>query len=198
MKKYNWLAAAAVAMLVLACSNEKAPAQQAVANIDTSLGAIHDSAAKYSPDTLQSVEAQVGALKQSLARGDYKSVLANAPAVKASVASLKEEVDTKQTAADADVAKTKQQWRNLSAEVPKLIAGLQAQVDTLSKSKKLPKGLTKASFESAKAGVASLDPMWADATTTLGAGDYAGAAAKGQATKDKATELMQTLGMKPD
>ena len=40
--------------------------------------------------------------------------------------------------------------------------------------------------------------MWADATNSVASsGNYADGVAKGQAVKDKAGELMHTLGMKP-
>ena len=196
MKNYNWLAASVATLLVFGCSSEKDPAQQAVANLDTALAAIHDSAAKYAPDTLQTVETQVAGLKQNLTKGDYKDVLAAAPAVSAAIASLKQDADAKQSAADAALAQTKQQWRTLSAEVPKMVADIKTQVDSLSKMRKLPKGLTKASFEAAQTDAASLDPMWTEANTAESNEDYAGAVTKGQAVKDKATELMHTLGMK--
>jgi hypothetical protein len=198
MNKSNWLVASVAAMLIFACSSQKAPAEQVVADIDSALSAIHDSAAKFSPDALHTVEAQVATLKENLAKGEYKEVLAAAPAVNTAVASLKQDAEAKQAAADAALAQTKQQWHTLDAEVPKLIAGIHSQMDTLSKMRKLPKGVTKASFESAKTEVASLDSMWAEATNTVANEDnYAGAVAKGQAVKDKATELMQALGMKP-
>ena len=38
--------------------------------------------------------------------------------------------------------------------------------------------------------------MWSDANSAVASGDYAGAVSKGQAVKDKATALMQSLGMK--
>jgi hypothetical protein len=197
MNRSNWLAASAAAMLMLACSSQKAPAEEAIAKIDTSLEAIHDTAAKYTPDTLKSVESQVSALKQTFAQGDYSGVLAAAPAVTTAVASLRQEALTKSSEADAALAKVKQQWRNLTYEVPKLVADLHTQVDSLSGGRGLPKGVTKASFASAKDGVASLDAMWTDANNTVSSGDYEGAVTKGQAAKDKATELMHTLGMKP-
>ena len=185
-------------MLIVACSSQKAPAEHAVADIDTALSAIHDSAAIYSPDTLHTVEVQVAALKENLANGNYKEVLAAAPAANTAVASLAEDTKAKQAAADTALAQTKQQWRTLSAEVPKLIAGIHSQVDTLSKMRKMPKGVTKASLESAKTKAASLDSMWVEATNAVAKEDnYADAVAKGQAVKDSAMELMQTLGMKP-
>src|ERR1700738_3539580 len=95
MKRSNWLAASAAAMLMLACSSQKAPAEEAIAKINTSLEAIHDTAAKYTPDTLKSVESQVSALKESFAKGDYSGVLAAAPAVTTAVASLRQEALTK-------------------------------------------------------------------------------------------------------
>jgi hypothetical protein len=197
MKRSNWLAASAAAMLMLACSSQKAPAEEALAKIDTSLEAIHDTAAKYTPDTLKNVQEQVATLKQSFAKGDYSGVLTAAPAVTTAVANLRQEALTKSSEADAALAKVKQQWRTLTYEVPKLVAGLHTQVDTLSSSRSLPKGVSKASFTSAKDGVASLDAMWSDANNTVSSGDYEGAVTKGQAVKDKATELMHALGMKP-
>jgi len=197
MKRSNWLAAGAAAMLMLACSSQKDPAEQAIANIDSSLDAIHDTAAKYSPDSLKSVEAQVSTLKQSFAKGDYSGVLAAAPAVTTAVKALRQDAQTKSSEADAALAKVKQQWRTLTYEVPKLVADLHTQMDTFSKGRGLPKGVSKASFASAKDGVASLDAMWSDANNTVSTGDYAGAVTKGQAVKDKATELMHTLGIKP-
>ena len=198
MTKSNWVAASVAAILMIACSSQRAPAEQAVAGIDTALSAIHDSAATYSPDKLHTVEEQVSALKGNLAQGNYKEVLDAAPAANAAVASLTDDVRTKQAAADSALAQTKQQWRTLSEEVPKLVASVHSQLDTLSKARKLPKGVTKAAFESAMERAASLDSTWAEATSTLAKDDnYASAVAKGQSVKDNATELLRALGVKP-
>jgi hypothetical protein len=159
--------------------------------------AIHDTAAKYVPDTLKDVESQVSALKQNFAKGDYSAVLTAAPAVNTAIKALRQDAQTKASEADASLAKVKQQWRTLTYEVPKLVADLHTQVDTLSGGRGLPRGVTKASFASAKDGIASLDAMWSDANNTVSSGGYAGAVTKGQAVKDKATELMHTLGLKP-
>jgi hypothetical protein len=198
MNKSNWLAASIAAGLMLACSSQKAPAEQAVADIDTALSAIHDSAAKYSPDTLQTVEAQIATLHKSLDQADYKGVLASAPAVNTAVASLKQDTEVKQAAVDAALAQTKQQWITLGEEVSKLLTGIHSQLDMLSNKRRLPTGVTKTLLESAKAEAASLNSMWQEATNTLAKDDnYASAVAKGQAVKDKASQLMLTLGSKP-
>ncbi len=196
MKKSKWLAAGAAAMLVFACASQKEPAEQAVGKIDNQLSGIRDAAQKYDPEGLKTADSQLASLKQGLTRGDYKGVLANAPAVRTTVSNLKQEVDSKQAEADAALAKTKQEWRNLNTEVPKMVADIHTQVDTLSKTHKYPKGVTKKSFESAQQQAASLDSMWADANSAVSNQDYAQAVTKGQAVKDKATEVMRALGMK--
>lgn len=195
MTRSIWLAASMAGMLVLACSSQKQPAQQAIENIDSSLAAAHDTAAKYSPDQLQTVEGQVAALKSDFSKGDYKAVLAGAPAVSTAVAGLKSDADSKQGAADAAAAKLKQQWRNLSADVPKMLETLQARVDTLAKSKKLPKGVNKAAYESAKSDLPGLTTAWTEATNAVANSDYEGAVQKGQGVKDKATEMESSLGI---
>jgi hypothetical protein len=196
MKSYPLLAAGAALILTCACSSQRDPAQQAVTKAQDVLSSVHDEAAKFDPDTLQTVEGQVATLKQSFDKGDYQAVLAAAPDVTAALRSLKEDADAKQSAADAALAQVKQQWHTLAAQVPKMVSDVKAEVDSLTTSKKLPKGVNKASFETVKTDSASLDPMWTDASNTVASGDYAGGVTKGQAVKDKAATLMHELGMK--
>ena len=195
MTKSKWLAASVTALIALGCTSQKEPAERAVANIDAALGTGHDAAAKYAPDGLQAVEAQIATLKDDLSKGEYKKVLADAPAVTTAVANLKQAAIAKQEEADTKLAQTKQQWRTFSADVPKMVAAIQSHVDELSKSRRLPKGVSKASFESAKASLESLNSTWTEATGAVAKEDYAGGVAKGQAAKDKATEIMHELGM---
>ena len=196
MNRSIWITAGLATLLVSACSSQKDPAAKALEKIDNTMAMIHDSAEKYSPDSLPGVQAQVTAIHQTFAKGDYAGVLAQAPAVNTAVSNLRSDAVTKQAAAEAEQAKVKQQWRTLSAEVPKTgrrpaHAGRHPVERAC-----LPKGVTKASFATVKDSVTSLDTMWTDANNTVSTGDYAGAVTKGQAVKDKATELMHTLGMK--
>ena len=195
MIKSKWLATSVTALIVFGCTSQKEPAEHAVANINAALGTVHDAAAKYAPDGLQSVEAQVATLKDNLSKDDYKKVLADAPAVTTAVTNLQQAAIAKQEEVDIKLAQTKQQWRTLNAEVPKMVAAIQTRVDELSKSRRLSKGVSKASFESAKTSLESLNSAWTEATGAVANEDYAGGVAKGQAAKDKATEIMHELGM---
>jgi len=196
MKKQSvWLLATLAAVLVVGCANQKAPAEQAVAGAETALAAARDDAQKYVPDQLQAVDAQLAALKDSLTKGDYKSVLTGAPTLNSAISSLKDAAEAKKADTEAALAKAKDAWGPLSAEVPKMVDAIQSRVTALSKSHHLPKGVTRDGLASAKSGVDSLKSMWSDASNASASGDFTTAVGKAQAVKDKAAEIMKSLGM---
>jgi len=196
MKKQSvWLLATLAAVLVVGCANQKAPAEQAVAGAETALATVRDDAQKYVPDQLQAVDSQLAALKDSLTKGDYKSVLTGAPTLNSAISSLKDAAEAKKADAEAALAKAKDAWGPLSAEVPKMVEAIQSRVTALSKSHHLPKGVTKDGLASAKSGVDSLKSMWSDASNASASGDFTTAVSKAQAAKDKAAEIMKSLGM---
>ena len=196
MKKQSvWLLATLAAVLVVGCANQKAPAEQAVAGAETALAAVRDDAQKYVPDQLQAVDAQLAALKDSLTKGDYKSVLTGAPTLNSAIGSLKDAAEAKKADAEAALAKAKDAWGPLSAEVPKMVDAIQSRVTALSKSHHLPRGVTKDGLASAKSGVDSLKSMWSDASNASASGDFTTAVNKAEAVKGKAAEIMKSLGM---
>ena len=142
-KQLTWLLAALAALLMFGCSMDKGPAEQAVASAETSLAAVRDMAQKYVPDQLQAVETQLGTVKDSLAKGDYKAVLAAAPALTTAISSLKDAAAQKQAESEAALNKAKEDWGPLSAEVPKMVTAVKGRVDELSKMHRLPKGISK-------------------------------------------------------
>ena len=197
MKKPSlWVLATLAAVLIAGCQNQKAPAEQAVAAADSALTNIRDMATRYAPDQLQAVDAQLNSVKDSLNKGDYKAVLANMPAVNSAISNLKDTATAKQQEADAANDKAKEVWGPMSSDVPKMVDAIQSRVDILSKSHHLPKGVTKDSLAAAKSSVDSMKATWGDASNAATSGDYATAVSKGQAVRDQASQIMQSLGMK--
>src|SRR6202030_490772 len=126
MKKQTvWLLATLAGVLVVGCANQKAPAEQAVAGAETALAAVRDNAQKYVPDQLQAVDSQLAALKDSLTKGDYKGVLTGAPTLNSAISSLKDAAEAKKADAEAALAKEKDAWGALRAEVPKMVDSIQ-------------------------------------------------------------------------
>jgi hypothetical protein len=81
-------------------------------------------------------------------------------------------------------------------DVPKMAEAIQSRVDVLSKARRLPKGLTPAEFDSAKAGFEEMKTSWTQATTAASTGNIVEAVSLGDAAKAKGTEVMTALGMK--
>ena len=195
MKKHSvWLLGLA-AVLVVGCANQKGPAEQAVAGAETALAAVRDDAQKYVPDRLQAVDAQLAALKDSLAKGDYRAALTGAPTVNSAIRSLKDAAEAKKADAGVALARAKDAWGPLSTEVLRVVDETEKQVTALSKSHHLPKGVTKDRLAAAKSGVDSLKSMWSEASNASASGDFTTAVTKAQAVKDKAAEIMRSLGM---
>lgn len=197
MKKSSlWVLVMLAAVFVTACQNQKAPAEQAIASAESALTNIRDMATRYAPDQLQAVDAQLNSAKDSLAKGDYKAVLAGMPALNSAISSLKDTATAKQQEVDAANDKAKDAWGPLSSDVPKMVDAIQSRVDILSKSHHLPKGVTKESLATAKSSVDSMKSAWGDASNAATSGDYSTAVSKAQAVRDQASQVMQSLGMK--
>ncbi|HEV2227819.1 MAG TPA: hypothetical protein VGR86_02590 [Steroidobacteraceae bacterium] len=198
MKKHSiFLLAALSALLLFGCNTQKGPAEQAVASASAALDAVRDEAQKYAPEQLGGVEAKVSDMKGSFEKGDYAGVLAAAPGVTAAIGSMKDAIAAKKTEAEAALAKAKDDWGPASTAVPKMVDEIAKRVATLSKAGKLPKGVSKEAVAAARTGLDSLKSTWSDATNASSSGDYSTAMAKAQAVKDKAAEIMKSLGMNP-
>src|SRR4029077_395891 len=130
-KQFGWLLAAMMAVLLVGCANQKGPAQQAIASADAALASVRDMAQKYVPDQLQTLQEQLQSAKDAFAKGDYKMVMAAAPALAAAVSSLKDGAEAKAAEAQAAAAKAKDAWSSVSADVPKMVDAIQSRVDIL-------------------------------------------------------------------
>ena len=194
-KQFTWLLAATMAVLLVGCANNKGPAQQAIAGAESTLAAVRDAAQKYAPDQLQTVDAQLAQVKEQFNRGDYKSVMANIPALNSAIASLKDTASAKQAEAEQAMVKAKDAWGGVSTDLPKMVSAIQSRVDVLSKSHHLPKGVTKESLDQAKSGLDAMKSAWSDAQSAASGGDYTTAMSKAQAAKDQGEQIMHSLGM---
>ena len=186
---------AAAAVLLTACSNQKEPAEKAVAQAEASLSKFRTEAQQYAPEELKVVEDSIDRLEAQLANKEYKTVVMQTPNVASSVAELKSTVARKKAEAEEVLAAAQQEWTELSASVPEIVAKLQEKVDSLAKSRRVPKGLDKASFEAAKQDFEVLKTSWAEAGAEFSSGLVADAVRRGRAAKAKGEELILKFGV---
>jgi hypothetical protein len=175
-------------VLLSACASDKAPAEQAIKAAEAAVAGVKGEAAKWVPDQAQALDASLASVKDKFAKGDYKAVLTEAPALAGRAK------DVAAAAAAKQAALTKS-WEEMSAGLPKMVEAVKSRVDILSKSKKLPANVTKEQFEAAKTGLAEATKGWDDATAAFKGGNVADAVAKADAVKKRTVEALQALGM---
>jgi len=190
------LAAAASVMLIAGCAKQRGPANEALDKIEASLKDVRDDAAKYAPDGLKGVETQLSNLKKSFESKDYENVLAGTPQLEKAVGSLKAAVDSGRASARAAVAAAKTEWEGLSESVPKQVTAIQARIDELSKSKRLPWGIKKEEFEGSKSAFESMKAQWDDAAAEHKKGDVVEASSKAKSAKGMGDQIIDTLKIK--
>lgn len=192
MRISSLFAPLAVATLMLAGCGNKEPATKVVAQADSILGEMRNDGTAFAPDELKAVEATHASMKSNFASKDYKKVMELVPTFNDQVKALKENVVAKQSIAAASA----NEWDTLNAEVPKTVEALQVRVDALTGSR-LPKDITKETFNTAKTELEGMKSSWAEATAAAAAGDTVAAADKGRAVAAKGEELKNKLGMNP-
>ena len=189
------VALAATTLMLAACASQKEPAEKAVAQVESSLAEFRADAEKYAADELKAVDTSVTKLKNNLAGKDYSSVVRSATAVASEVKSLKQTVATRKADMEATMAAAQAEWTDLSAKVPQMVEAIQTRVDTLSKSRKLPKNLDKAGFETVKTDLETMKTEWTEAGSQFASGMAADAVRKARAAKAKGDELLAKLEM---
>lgn len=178
-------------LVLAACAGQKGPAATAMTAAEGALATFKDDAARYLPVELKSAEGTLASLKNSLEKGDYKAVLAGAPALMSSLDSLKTQVGAKLEEAKAATA----EWAGYATDLPKLVEAIQSRVTTLGSATKLPKGLDASAVDAAKSGLASMQSAWGDATAAFAGGNAIDAVAKARSVKAKGEEMLKLLGM---
>jgi hypothetical protein len=189
MKK--WLKAMVLMVFVLfaaACASDQKPAEEAIKAAEAAIDSAKGEAVKYIPDQVKGLEEGLKAAKDALAKKDYKAALSAAKDLPGKAKDLA-------AAAAAKKTELTKSWEELSGGLPKMIEAIKSRVDILSKSKKLPTNLDKTKFSGVQTGLSEVTQMWDDAQKAFSGGNLADALSKAKTLKDKAVEMMTTLGM---
>ena len=187
--KNTWkYALALVCAASLACNSGKAPAEAAMKLAEEAVAGAQTEAASLVPDDMKSLSDDMAAAQAAMAKGDYKTALASAQ-------SIQQKSNDVLAKAKAKKDELTAKWNEMSDSLPKMVDAIKSRVDILSQSKKLPAGMDAAKLASAKDGLAAATTAWTEAQDAFKAGKWDDAIAKATSVKDKATEVMATLGM---
>lgn len=176
-------------LMVSGCASGKGPAEEAIKAAEQAVQGAKEEAMKVVPDQIQSLEAALNSAKDKFAKKDYKAALTEAQAIPGKVKEVLE-------AAKSKKEQLTKAWTNLSQSLPKIMDSIKKKIDTLSKSKKLPKDIPAQKFAEAKTMFSEAMKEWGLSQESFKAGNLSEAVTKANTVKEKAAQILQTLKMK--
>jgi hypothetical protein len=178
-----------VAVMLAACAGQKGPAQKLIGDIEATVDAASGEAAKYVPDQLADVQANLASLKASFDKQDYAAVMTAGPAVLGTAQGLATAAAAKK---DEILKALNGEWIGLAAALPGDVAALQSRIDLLSKtsSKKLAAGVD---LDAAKSALDAAASLWSKAQGAFAAGNLEEAVGAAKDVKAQVEALAATL-----
>jgi hypothetical protein len=183
MKPINGIASFLVvgfaATFLLACENKMERAKQALDEISYNVATNLVDGTKYVPAEVAHVQQELADLQGAYGKRNYAAVLSRAPAVLADAKSLATyaAIQKSQVAQALD-----EQWSGFPATLPQRIAAVEDRIATLSKPKRIPKGVD---LSTAKAALADAKDGWGRAQAAMASGDFEDAIATAKDVKAK-------------
>jgi hypothetical protein len=178
-----------LAITMVACAGQKAPAQKLLADIEATVTAASTEAAKYVPDQLMDVQAKYAELKASFDKQDYAAVISGAPPVFAAAQTLATAAAAKK---DQVLKALNDQWMVLAGTVPEYVTAVQNRIDVLRKksSKKMAAGLD---LDAAKLSLDQATSLWSKAQAAFAGGNMDEAVRTAEDVKSRVEAVAATL-----
>jgi hypothetical protein len=181
--------AGVLGVLVAACGDGgKAAAEEGLSSAQSALDAVQAEGRQYAPDLVQDIENSLKAARGTYEGGNFRQALAEVQLLPKKMSALDAAVSAKRGALSKE-------WNDLSGTLPEIVDSIQARVDVLSKTRRLPSGVTIDTVNKAKADADAMARNWSDATDAVTKANMAEAVEKGRTVKAQAAAIMQALGM---
>jgi hypothetical protein len=179
---------AVLCVLVVACSRDKGPAEEAIKQAVQAVEQVRGEASQFAAQQFQELEAKLRAVQDSFAKKEYSAALQAAQGVVSSAT----EVGQAAATAKADLTKA---WEDMSAGMPQLMEAVKSRLDILAEAKKLPEGLDQNRLASLRTSYDEAVAQFEEAKNAAASGALAKAVELGSSVKTKAAEVATALGL---
>ena len=196
IRKTTLALALAPLLFLAACTDAaKAPAEAALKAGEAAVATISEEVSKLAPVQVQAAREALSSAKALAAKQDYKPALAAAGEVTVKVKEAVAAAQAKKEEVARTLAAAQKAFADAIAAVPGQLAAIKARLATMAKTKKLPKGITKATIAQAKTSYAALEDGLAKLKARAQT-DVNGALAEAGNLQKKAADLAKQLQVK--
>jgi len=180
-------------VLLGGCDSDKLPAEQAYAQVESSVAPVRELLEKYAPEQYEQLNQLLDGMRAKLNASDYQGALDMKTKVMAQLVVASSVAGQKKN----EVARTLgANWRTLAASVPGTIELVTARVNSLLNASKLPAGITRDTVTRSQAIVAQLSGQWNSAQESAKRSAYDDAVKQGQEVKKRCVDVATALSLK--
>lgn len=178
-------------LLAAACASAKGRAEADTAAAERAVAALPADAANVVPEQVTPLTDAVNQGKDQLAKGDYAAASASVRQVPVQAKLVSESLAARKAALAATLD-------TLSAAMPRNLAAIKAKLDSIGKTKRLPRGLDEQQLQEAKDTYTAGTAEWAEVMQSYQAGELANAMSRAQALKSRVSRSLMALGLVSD
>lgn len=165
-------------LLLPACGTQKKAAESSIAAAQSVYDQIREQAMKLAPNEATAIEDAIAAARADVKKGDFKAAIEATKDLPAKAKELNDGLAAKAT-------ELKAAWASLNATLPGAVATLNKKMGAMNRAKSA----------AAKAELADLNTMWAEAQTAMQGGRLAEAVTKAGEVKAGVVQLMTEMNM---
>jgi len=179
------------ALLIAACGSAKRRAESDVAAAERAVAALPADAIKVVPDQVAPLTDAVNQGKDQVSKGDYQAASTSVREVPAKAKLVADSLPARKLALSSALD-------TLGVAMPRNLAAIKARVDSIDRSKRLPRGLDEQELQAAKDTYAAVSAEWSEVLNSYKAGELAAAMTRAQSLKVRVSRSLMALGLVSD
>jgi hypothetical protein len=190
-KSFLVAALAAVVVGLAACASQKAPAEQALAALETKLKEQGAEIQKYLPERHAEIEKSIASLRESFKNQDYGDVVEGAAVAEGAF---------KRAVADARIKRAQVlvemegEWNELVKTMPPMIAAMDKKITA--QRGRPPKGMAADAWKQTIADYDAARDAWSKAAAEMTSANFEASVLAARDAKAKIAGIMESLGVK--
>lgn len=178
-------------LLVAACAGAKGRAEADVAAAERAIAALPPEAMKVVPDQVAPLTDAVNQAKDHISKREYEPASEAVREVPVKAQLVADSLPARKAALSAMLD-------TLAVAMPRNLNAIQAKLDTIARSKRLPRGLDEQELQAAKDTHAAVSAEWVEVMNAYKAGDLASAMSRAQGLKARVSRTLMALGLVSD